>query len=144
MRKWSLGVVLKADGSRWYLVHVGGSTRRVHADHLIGALDHKNRSADFVHSFEEGNCSLECQSVSEPESQSVKTEGEIEGLQGPEGPVPRNESSKASPTSENESTVAIGSSHAVRETEAGSTLEVASRTLRRSSRIRKPVVGLNL
>ena len=67
-------------------MHVSGSTRRVHADHLIGALDHKNRSADFVHSFEEGNCSLECQSVSEPECQSeLETEGERKGLQGPEG-----------------------------------------------------------
>ena len=30
--KWSPGVVLKADGSWWYLVQVGGSTRRVPAD----------------------------------------------------------------------------------------------------------------
>ena len=52
-------LVLKVDGSRWYLVHVGGSTRRAHADHLMGAFDHKNKSADFVDSFEEGNCSLE-------------------------------------------------------------------------------------
>lgn len=55
--KWSLGVVLKGDGGRWYLVQVGGSTRRVHADHLIGALGH------LVDSFEEGNCSLECRGV---------------------------------------------------------------------------------
>ena len=74
-------MVLKADGSLWYLVHVCGSTRRVRAYHLIGALDHRNRSADLVDSFEEGNCSLECQSVSEPESQSaLETEFDVEGL----------------------------------------------------------------
>ena len=76
--KWSPDVVLKADGSRWYLVQVGGSTTGVHADHLIGALGHKNRSADLVDSFEKGNCSLECQGVLESESQSV-LETRIEG-----------------------------------------------------------------
>ena len=69
--KWSPDVALKVDGSWWYLVQVGGSTRGVHADHLIGALGHKNRSADLVDSFEKGNCSLECQGVLESESQSV-------------------------------------------------------------------------
>ena len=59
------------------------------------------------------------------------------------GPILLYESSKASPTSENESTIAIGSSPAVSETEAGSTPKVASGTLRRSSRIRKSVVRLN-
>ena len=149
-------MVLKADGSRWYLVQVGGSTRRVHAGHLIGALGYKKRSADLVDSFEEGNSSLECQGVLESESQSaLETESGVEGIEGPEGlsqfgegsrsgPIPLNQSSKASPTSGNENTVAIGSSPAAGETEAGSTLEVASGTLRRSSRIRKPVVRLNL
>lgn len=50
-------MVLKADGGWWYLVQVGDSTRRVHADHLIRALGH------LVDSLEEGNCSLECQGV---------------------------------------------------------------------------------
>ena len=111
------------------------------SSHLIG---HNNRSADLVDSFEDENCSLECQSASEPESQSaLETKFGAEGVQGPEGfsqigessrssPVPLNQRSIASPTSGNENTVAIESSPA-----AGSTPEVVSRTLRRSSRIRK-------
>ena len=107
-----------ADGSRWYLVQVGGSTRRVHADHLIGALGYKKRSADLVDSSE---------------SQSaLETESGVEGIEGPEGvsqfgegsrsgPVPLNQNSEASPTSGNENTVAIGSSPAAGETEAGGT-----------------------
>ena len=149
-------IVKRMDGSRWYLVKVGGSTRRVRADHLIGALGHKKGSADLVDSFEEGNCSLECQGVLESESHSaLETESGVEGIEGPEGlsqfgegsrsgPVPLNQSSKVSPTSGNENTVAIGSSPAASEIEAGSTPEAASRTLRSSSRIRKPVVWLNL
>ena len=65
---------------------MGGSTRRVYADHLIRALDHTNGSADLVGSFEEVNCSLEHQSVTEPESQSaLETEFGVERLQGLEG-----------------------------------------------------------
>ena len=79
----------------------------------------------------------------------------VEGLQGPDGPsqfgessrsrpVPPNQSSEASPTLGNENTVAIEISPTASETQAGSTSEVASRTLRRSNRIQKPVLSLNL
>ena len=52
--KWSPGVVLKADGSRLYLVQVGGSTRRVHADHLIGALGHKRGQLNWLTHLQKG------------------------------------------------------------------------------------------
>ena len=52
--KWSPGVVFKAERSQWYLVQVGGSTRRVHADHLIGALGHKKRSVTWLTHLQKG------------------------------------------------------------------------------------------
>lgn len=82
-------------------------------------------------------------------------ESGVEGIEGPEelsqfgtgsrsGPVPLKQSSKASLTSGHENTVAIESSPAASETETGSTPEEALTILRCSSRIRKPVVRLNL
>ena len=50
--KWSPGVVLEVCGDRWYLVQMSAVTRRVHADHLIRALDNLKMSADLGNPFE--------------------------------------------------------------------------------------------
>ena len=126
--KWSPGVVLEVCGDRWYLVQMGTVTRRVHADHLIRALDNQKMSADLENSFVEESCLQEFQSVPEPGEESSQS-GVVPSMSGNDYPVP------------------IASSPVAKETEVeghpGMTLS-PSEPLRRSTRIRKPVVRLNL
>jgi len=139
--KWSPGVVLEVRGDRWYLVQMGTVTRCVHADHLIRALDKQKLSADLGNSFVEGSCLQEFQSVPEPV-----------GVQNQETAFPQTdeESSQSGvvpPRSGNDYTVPIASSPVAKETEVEGHPEMTlspSEPLRRSTRIQKLVVRLNL
>ena len=139
--KWSPGVVLEVCGDRWYLVQMGAVTRRVHADHLIRALDNQKMSADLGNSFEEGSCLQEFQSVLG-----------LVGVQNQESGLPRTdeESSQSGVVPSmlgNDYTVPMASSPVAKETEVEGHLEMPlspSEPLRRSTRIRKLVVRLNL
>ena len=139
--KWSPGVVLEVCGDRWYLVQMGAVTRRVHADHFIRALDNQKMSADLGNSFEEGRCLQEFQSMLGPV-----------GVQNQEGGLPgtdeeSSQSGVVPSMSGNDYTVPIASSPVAKETEVEGLPEMTlspSEPLRRSTRIRKPVVRLNL
>ena len=139
--KWSPGVVLGVFGDRWYLVQMVAMTRRVHADHPIRAIDNQKMSADPGNSFVEGSCLQEFQSVPGPV-----------GVQNQESALPRTdeESSQSGVVpsmSGNDYTAPIASSPVAKETEVEGHPEMTlspSEPLRRSTRVRKPVVRLNL
>jgi len=139
--KWSPGVVLEVCGDRWYLVQMGAVTRRVHADHLIRALDNQTMSADLGNSFVEGSCLQEFQSVPEPV-----------GVQNQETALPQTDEESSQrgvvpSMSGNDDTVPIASSPVAKETEVEGHPEMTmslSELLRRPTRIQKPVVRLNL
>ena len=110
--KWNPGVVLEVCGDWWYLIQMGAVTRRVHADHLIRALDNQKMSADLGNSFEEGSCLQEFQSVPGPV-----------GVQNQESGLPRTdeESSQSgvvpSMSGNNYMTMPMASSPVAKETE---------------------------
>ena len=139
--KWSPGVVLEVCGDRWYLVQKGAVTRRVHADHLTRALDNQKMSADLGNSFEEGSCLQEFQSVPGP----VGVQNQESGL--PQTDTESSQSGVVPPMSGNDYTVPITSSPTAKETEVEGHQEMTlspSEPLRRSTRIRKPLVRVNL
>ena len=139
--KWSPGVVLEVCGDRWYLVQMGAVTRRVHADHLIRALDNQKMLADLGNPFEEGSCLQEFQSVPGP----VGVQNQESGLS--RADEESSQSGIVPSMSGNDYTVPIASSPVAKETEVEGHPEMTlspSEHLRRSSRIRKPVVRLNL
>ena len=111
------------------------------ADHLIRARDNQKMSADLGNSFVEGSCLQEFQSVQEPV-----------GAQNQESAFPwtdeeSSESGVVPSMSGNDYTVPIASSPVAEETEVEGHPEMTlspSEPLRRSTRIRKPVVRLNL
>ena len=116
-------------------------TRRVHADHLIRALDNQKMSADLGNSFEEGSCLQEFQSVLGP----VGVQNQESGL--PRTDAESSQSGAVPPMSGNDYTVPIASSPIAKETEVEGNPKMTlspSKTLRRSTRIQKPVVRLNL
>ena len=121
---------------------MGAVTRRVHADHLIRALDNQKMSADLGNSFEEGSCLQEFQSVLGP----VSVQNQESGL--PRTDAESSQSGVVPSMSGNDYTVPIASSPiAAKETEVEGHPEMTlspSEPLRRSTRIRKLVVRLNL
>ena len=120
---------------------MGAVTRHVHADHLIRAFDNQKMSADLGNSFEEGSCLQEFQSVPGPV-----------GVQNQESGLPRTDAESSQngvvpSMSGNDYTVPMASSPVAKETEVEGHPEMTlspSEPLRRSTRIRKPVVRLNL
>ena len=124
-------------GDRWYLVQMGAVTRRVHADHFIRALDNQKMSAELGNSFVDGSCLQEFQSVSGPV-----------GVQNQESALPRTDEEGVVPSmSGNDYTMPIASSPVAKETEVEGHSEMTlspSEPLRRSTRVRKPVVRLDL
>lgn len=131
--KWSPVVVLEVCGDRWYLVQMGAVTRRVHADHLVRALDNQKMSADLGNSFEEGSCLQEFQSVPGP----VSVQNQESGL--PRTDAESSQSGVVPSMSGNDYTVPIASSPiAAKETEVEAHPEMTlspSEPLRRSTRI---------
>ena len=120
---------------------MGVVTRRVHADHLIRALDNQKMSADLGNSFGEGSCLQEFQSVPGP----VGVQNQESGL--PRTDVESSQSGVMPSMSGNDYTVPIASSPIAKEAEVEGHPETTlspSEPLRRSTRIRKPIVRLNL
>ena len=130
--KWSPGIVSKVCGRRWYLVQVGSSTRHVHADHLITASGDET-STDPSDSLELESHLRGSQNVFEPElcTHDVQ-DGRAVIL--PEPETENTEVTGGVPTQEQENTEPTGSS----------AIPTEGLTLRRSTRIRKPVEKLNL
>ena len=121
--------VLEVCGDRWYLVQMGTVTRRVHANHLIRALD--EMSADLGNPFEEGSCLQEFQSVPGPV-----------GVQNQESGLPRTdeESSQSGVVPSmlgNNYTVPIASSPVAKETEVGGHPEMTLGSLSKPRRRRQ-------
>ena len=126
--KWSPGIVLEVCGSCWYLVQVCNLTRHVHADHLITASGDET-STDPGDSFAPENHLRVSQNVFEPELCTHDVQDDR--------PEPERENTEVTgglPTQEQENTEPTGASPVPTE----------GLTLRRSTRIWKPVEKLNL
>ena len=111
--KWSPGIVLEVCGSRWCLVQVGNLTRHVHADHLITASGDETLT-DPGDSLELENHLRGSQNVFQPELCTHDVQDDR-------------------PEPQTENTEVTGSSP----------IPTEGLTLRRSTRIRKPVEKLN-
>ena len=115
-------------GGRWYLVQVGNLTRYVHADHLITASDDETPT-DPGDSLELENHLRGSQNVFEPELCTHDVQDDR-----PEPETENTEVTGGLPTQEEENTELTGDSP----------IPTEGLTLRRSTRIRKPVEKLNL